>query len=85
MAYEYGNREQITFLPDSIEKYVLEDDPVRAYDAFIDALGANSLGLSIEPDKTNDRRSGVLNLYNLCFIKICGSILYYEIKCPQEA
>ncbi len=54
MAYEYGNREQITFSPDSIEKYVLEDDPVRAYDAFIDALGANSLGLSIEPDKTGN-------------------------------
>lgn len=54
MAYRYGNRIQVTFLPDSIEKYVLEDDPVRAYDAFIDAMGASSLGLSIEPVKAGN-------------------------------
>lgn len=45
MAYLYGNRNQITFLPDSIEKYVSEDDPVRVYDAFIDALPKQELGL----------------------------------------
>lgn len=54
MAYKYGNREQITFLPNSVEQYVLEDDPVRAYDAFIDALGASSLGLNINPDKVGN-------------------------------
>jgi len=48
MAYKYGNREQITFLPDSLEKYVSIEDPVRAYDAFIDALDADSLGLKID-------------------------------------
>ena len=32
MAYRYGNRKQITFLPNSIEDYVTEEDPVRAYD-----------------------------------------------------
>ena len=30
-----GNREQINFLPKSIEEYVGEDDPVRVYDAFV--------------------------------------------------
>jgi transposase len=48
MAYRYGNRSQITFLPDSIEEYVTEDDPVRVYDAFIDALRLKDLGLTID-------------------------------------
>jgi transposase len=48
MAYRHGNREQITFLPDTIEKYVTEHDPVRVYDAFIDALDPKELGLELD-------------------------------------
>lgn len=48
MAYKYGNREQITFLPDSIEKYVTEEDPVRVYDAFVDALDLKALGIEVD-------------------------------------
>lgn len=48
MAYRYGDRHQITLLPDSIEEYVTVDDPVRAYDAFVDALDVESLGLRLE-------------------------------------
>ena len=47
MAYRYGTRHQITLLPDSIEEYVSEDDPVRAYDAFIDSIEIASLGLTL--------------------------------------
>lgn len=47
MAYKYGNRNQITFLPDAVENYVNEDDPVRVYDAFIDALPKKELGLNL--------------------------------------
>ncbi len=47
MAYRYGNRTQLTFLPDSIEKYVGNEDPVRVYDAFINALDRKELGLQI--------------------------------------
>ena len=38
MAYRYGNRNQINLFPESIEDYVASDDPVRAYDAFIENL-----------------------------------------------
>ena len=38
MAYRYGNRPQQLLLPPSIEDYVPADAPVRAYDAFVDAL-----------------------------------------------
>lgn len=48
MAYRYGSRSQITFLPDSIEKYVTEEDPVRVYDAFIDALDLKELGIELD-------------------------------------
>ena len=48
MAYKYGNRSQLTFLPECIEKYVTEDDPVRVYDAFVDALNPKELGIEID-------------------------------------
>ena len=32
MAYRYGNRYQMKLFPQSIEDYVTEYDPVRAYD-----------------------------------------------------
>ena len=45
MAFRYGDRNQITFLPDSIERYVGVNDPVRVYDAFINALNIRDIGL----------------------------------------
>ena len=49
MAYRYGNRYQMALLPQSIEEYVREADPVRAYDAFVDALDFDALGIEINP------------------------------------
>lgn len=49
MAIRCGNREQIELLPPSIEQYVAEDAPVRAYDAFVDALDMRELGITIDP------------------------------------
>jgi len=43
----------MTLLPNSIEDYVTKDDPVRAYDAFVDALDFNGLGID-----TNSRKVG---------------------------
>jgi transposase len=54
MAYRYGNRFQMSLLPKSIEEYVAEDDPVRAYDAFIAALDFNQLGIEIDPNKVGN-------------------------------
>jgi transposase len=49
MAIRQGNRQQMQLLPASIEQYVAEDAPVRAYDAFIEALDLNELGISTDP------------------------------------
>jgi transposase len=49
MAYRYGERHQMDLLPPSVESYVSTDDPVRAYDAFVDAMDFNELGIAIKP------------------------------------
>lgn len=54
MAYRYGNRYQIALLPKSIEDYVGPDDPVRVYDAFVDALDLKELGMEMNPHKVGN-------------------------------
>jgi len=54
MAYRYGDRQQMSLLPQSIEEYVAEDDPVRAYDAFIEAVNFHELGIDINPYKVGN-------------------------------
>lgn len=52
MAYIKGNRNQITFLPQAIEDYIAKDDPVRAYDAFVEALDWDKLDLVIDENQS---------------------------------
>ena len=54
MAYRYGNRYQMSLMPKSIEDYVGEDNPVRAYDAFVNALDIQQLGIDINPNKVGN-------------------------------
>jgi transposase len=51
MAVRQGKREQMELLPPSIEQYVPEDAPVRAYDAFVEALNFLELGIETDPLK----------------------------------
>lgn len=53
MAYRYGTRQEIEMFPQSIEDYVAQDDPVRAYDAFVESLDVKNLGIII-----NDKKEG---------------------------
>ena len=41
---EKAVREQMTLLPDSIEDYVDENNPVRVIDAFVDSLDLEKMG-----------------------------------------
>ena len=50
MPYILGGRNQISFLPASIEDYVPSTDSVRAYDAFVNQLDIHSLGMELNPD-----------------------------------
>lgn len=49
MAFKIGNREQQTFFPSVIDDYVSKQDPVRVYDAFVDALDFHQLGICLIP------------------------------------
>lgn len=54
MAYRYGNRNQINLFPESMEDYISPDDPVRAYDAFVEALDFRDLGITLDPNKVGN-------------------------------
>ena len=50
---EGEDRRQATRLPDSLEDYVTEDNPVRVVDVFIDELDLEALGFSgVVPEVT---------------------------------
>jgi transposase len=50
---EGADRQQTTLLPDCVDDYVAEDNPVRAVDAFVDALDLAALGFEgVEPEAT---------------------------------
>jgi transposase len=54
MAYRYGTRYQLGLFPQSVEDYVASNDPVRAYDAFVEALNFNDLGIQIDPNQVGN-------------------------------
>ena len=54
MAYRIGDRKQIMLLPSSIENYVRQYDPVRAYDAFVETIDFNNLGIIIDQRKVGN-------------------------------
>jgi transposase len=54
MAYRYGDRFQLALFPPSIEDYVAPNDPVRAYDAFVEALDFNPLGIEMDPNQVGN-------------------------------
>jgi transposase len=54
MAYRYSDRKQTQLLPQSIEEYVASDDPVRAYDAFVESLNLDELGIIEDEHKVGN-------------------------------
>ena len=55
MAYRCGDdRRQTILFPESIDQYVSQDHPVRAYDAFVDALDLRQLGIDLNEKKVGN-------------------------------
>jgi hypothetical protein len=46
------DRGQWTLLPESLDDWISEDNPVRAIDAFVDALDLAELGFKVQPAET---------------------------------
>jgi transposase len=51
MTYRYGDRYQKTLFPQSIDEYIPQDAPVRAYDVIINSLDFGELGIEFDPHK----------------------------------
>jgi transposase len=51
MAYVRGERQQTQLFPSSLEDYVGPEDPVRVYDAFVDQLDFNDLGIVLDEEQ----------------------------------
>lgn len=49
---EGAERHQSTLLPECLEDWIAEDNPVRAVDAFVDGLDLLELGFTVEPAAT---------------------------------
>lgn len=49
---EGTNRLQITLLPESLDDYIAEDNPVRVVEAFIEALELGTMGFCVTPANT---------------------------------
>jgi transposase len=55
MAYRYGeDRGQMMALPPTLDQYVSRENPVRAYDAFVDALDLKELGIDLDDRKVGN-------------------------------
>jgi len=65
MAYRYGNRYQMQLLPQRIEEYITSDDPVRAYDAFVEALDLRELGITLDPLKVKQNSRVKAGLFSI--------------------
>jgi len=65
MAYRFGDRYQMNLLPQSIEEYVSGDNPVRAYNAFVEALDFRVLGIDINPDKVGNSEHDPISMFKL--------------------
>jgi transposase len=64
---EGEDRSQVTLLPECLDDFVAEDNPVRVIDVFIDELELTGLGFEgVAPADTGrpaSHRAGVLEIY----------------------
>ena len=51
MAYRHGDRRQGMLFPQSIEEYIPQEAPVRAYDALVESMDFDDLGIALEDGK----------------------------------
>ena len=54
MPYRKGERRQSILFPQSIDEYIKEDDPARVYDAFVEALNFNELGITLDENQVGN-------------------------------
>lgn len=80
MAYRWGtDRHQTTFLPPSLDQYIGQDHPVRAYDVFVDSLNFKELGIELD-----DRKVGNSEYDPRCMLKLLIYGYSYGVKSSRK-
>lgn len=77
--YKTSERKQMNLLPSCVENYVSAEDPVRAYDAFVDALDFKELGITITQCK-----SGAQEYYPKDMLKLIIYGYSYGIRSSRK-
>ena len=89
MPYIKGeSRGQLTLLPESLEDYVTEDNPVRVIDAFVDGLDIKSMGFT-KHTPSKDGRPGydprdMLKLYMYGYLNKIRSSRRLRTECSRN-
>jgi transposase len=80
MAYRHGtDRRQMMVLPPTLDQYVSQDHPVRAYDAFVDALDFKEMGIELD-----DRKVGNSEYDPRCMLKLLIYGYSYGVKSSRK-
>jgi transposase len=80
MAYRCGaDRYQTTFLPPSLDQFIGQDHPVRAYDVFVDSLDFRELGISLD-----ERKVGNSEYDPRCMLKLLIYGYSYGVKSSRK-
>jgi len=80
-------RDQVTLLPESLEDYVGEDNPVRVVDAFVEMLDLGELGFDVEPEVTGRpgyHPSLMLRIYLYGYLNQVQSSRRLERECRRN-
>ena len=79
MAIRYGERRQQMLFPPSLEEYVPAEAPVRAYDAFVEALDLAQLGLCVP-----DHQAGAPSYDPLAMLKLLIYGYSYGVRSSRK-
>jgi transposase len=81
------DRSQTTLLPDCVDDYVGQANPVRAIDAFIDMLDLAALGFDVEPDapgRPGYHPAAILRIYVYGYLNQVQSSRRLERECARN-
>ena len=76
---EGTDRSQTILLPECLDDYVSDDNPVRAIDSFVEMLDLASLGFTVEPEAT-----GRPGYHPALMLRMITGRHADRVKCPSQ-
>jgi transposase len=82
------DKNQISFLPNTLDDFVSEDNPVRVIDAYVDSLNLGELGFQIysgsRAGQRPYRREDLLKFYIYCYMNKIRSSHMMEVEATRN-